>query len=306
MEFILATRGSKLALTQAELVQSVLSLRFPDHHWKIQTIVTTGDRIQDRSLSEFGGKGVFLKEIEEALLRQEAHLAVHSLKDVPALETSGLHLAAFLPREDPRDVWASYQEDLMLLPSGKIVGTSSLRRTLLIKLFRPDLKVELLRGNIDTRLRKLKEGDFDAIVLAAAGLHRLGLFSDSFMHYLSEDAFIPAIGQGILTIQTNTKNSELIELISEINDPLSESAALIERGLLARYEGGCHLPIGALATREREGIWKLRAFVGGILSHKIVQDVVECLDAGSCAGKMFERLEHQGASGLLQEVNERR
>ncbi|MGH9856790.1 MAG: hydroxymethylbilane synthase, partial [Acidobacteriota bacterium] len=152
----MATRGSKLALTQAELVRSLLASKFPDHRWKLQIVVTTGDRIQNKSLSEFGGKGVFLKEIEEALLTQKAHLAVHSLKDVPAVETAGLHLAAFLPREDPRDVWASYQEDLMHLPPGKIVGTSSLRRTLLVQFYRPDLRVELLRGNVDTRLRKLK------------------------------------------------------------------------------------------------------------------------------------------------------
>ena len=303
MEFIVATRGSKLALTQAELVRSMLAARFPDHRWKLQTIVTTGDRIQDRSLSEFGGKGVFLKEIEEALLTEKAHLAVHSLKDVPASETTGLHLAAFLPREDPRDVWASHQEDLMHLPVGKIVGTSSLRRTILIRFYRPDLKVELLRGNVDTRLRKLKEGIYDAIVLAAAGLHRLELFDDSFMHYLSEDAFIPAIGQGILAIQTKKDHAELIELLRRVNDPLSKSAALIERSLLAKYEGGCHLPVGALATR-RTNTWRFRAFVGGIRSRRIVQDVVESENADSCAEKMFERLEQLGASSLLQELNE--
>ena len=305
MEFILATRGSKLALTQAELVRTMLAARFPDHQWKLQTILTTGDRIQNRSLSEFGGKGVFLKEIEEALLTQKAHLAVHSLKDVPAVETTGLHLAAFLSREDPRDVWASYQEDLMHLPAGKIVGTSSLRRTILIKFYRPDLKVELLRGNVDTRLRKLKEGTYDAIVLAAAGLHRLGLFDDSFMHYLSEDAFIPAIGQGILTIQAKKDHTELIDLLAQTSDPLSESAAVTERGLLARYEGGCHLPIGALAT-PRSGAWRFRAFVGGIRSGRIVQDVVENENAGLCAETMFERLEQLGASSLLQVLNETR
>jgi hydroxymethylbilane synthase len=301
MEFILASRGSQLALTQAKLVQALLRQTFPQHEWQLQTIVTTGDRIQNRSLSEFGGKGVFLKEIEEALLDGRAHLAVHSLKDVPGVETPGLRLAAFLPREDPRDVWASYQEQLMHLPAGKVVGTSSLRRTLLLNFYRPDLRVELLRGNVDTRLRKLKEGQFDAVVLAAAGLHRLNRIDDSYMHYLSEEAFIPAIGQGILTIQTSAGAIELMELLRQINDPVAETAAQIERSLLAKYEGGCHLPIGAIAT-QHQNTWRLRAFVGGVKSRRIVQDLVEAEEPDLCASRMFERLENQGASELLQEL----
>ncbi len=303
VEFILATRGSQLARLQAGLVQTLLSEKFPGHEWKLQTFVTTGDRIQDVSLSSFGGKGVFLKEIEEALISENAHLAVHSLKDVPGVETPGLSLAAFLPREDPRDVWASYQEDFMHLPAGKKVGTSSLRRTVLLKFYRPDLHVELLRGNLDTRLRKLKEGQYDAIIIAAAGLHRLRLFDDSCMHYLSEEAFVPAIGQGILTIQTGRKNQELFEMIQQMNDPTAETAARIERNLLVRYEGGCHLPIGALATPHQNS-WKLRAFIGGVKSHRMVQQVVESNHPDVCAAQMFERLQEEGASDLLSELQE--
>jgi hydroxymethylbilane synthase len=288
---------------QAGLVQNLLSEKFPEHHWKLQTFVTTGDRIQDVSLSAFGGKGVFLKEIEEALLSQTAHIAVHSLKDVPSIETPGLRLAAFLAREDPRDVWASYQEDLMHLPAGKKVGTSSLRRTVLLKFYRSDLHVELLRGNLDTRLRKLKEGQYDAIVIAAAGLHRLGQFNDSFMHYLSEEAFVPAIGQGILSIQTSAGNQELIEMMRQLNDPVTETAARTERNLLIRYKGGCHLPIGALATLNQNK-WKLRGFIGGVKSHRIVQAVVELNDPGECAALMFERLQQEGASDLLSELTQ--
>lgn len=301
VELILATRGSQLARLQAGLVQSLLSEKFPEHNWKLETFVTTGDRIQDVSLSAFGGKGVFLKEIEEALLSNKAHIAVHSLKDVPGVETPGLILAAFLPREDPRDVWASHQEDLMHLPAGKKVGTSSLRRTVLLKFYRPDLNVELLRGNLDTRLRKLKEGQYDAIVIAAAGLHRLGLFDDSFMHYLSEEAFVPAIGQGVLTIQTSRDNQELLKMIRQMNDSVTETAARIERDLLLRYEGGCHLPIGALATPDRDK-WKLRAFIGGVKSNRIVQDVLESDNPDTCAARMFERLQEEGASDLLSEL----
>ena len=302
MQFVIATRGSQLALTQARFVQNLLSEKFPEHQWKLQSIVTTGDRILDKSLSEFGGKGVFLKEIEEALLDGSAHLAVHSLKDVPGMETDGLSLAAFLPREDPRDVWVSHQEDLMHLSPGKKVGTSSLRRTVLLNFYRPDLKVELLRGNVDTRLRKVKEEQYDAIILAAAGLHRLNLFNDSFMHYLSEDAFIPAIGQGVLAIQVKSENTVLLELVQQVNDSDSETAARMERSLLARYQGGCQLPIGAFATPQEAG-WKLRAFVGGVKTHRIIHDTVEFADPDTCASFMFERLQAQGASELLEELS---
>jgi hydroxymethylbilane synthase len=301
VEFVLGTRGSQLARLQAGLAQNLLSEKFPEHTWKVETFVTTGDRIQDVSLAAFGGKGVFLKEIEEALLSNRAQLAVHSLKDVPSVETPGLHLTAFLPREDPRDVWASYQEDFMHLPAGKKVGTSSLRRTVLLKFYRPDLHVELLRGNLDTRLRKLKEGQYDAIVIAAAGLHRLGLFDASFMHYLSEEAFVPAIGQGILTIQASDVNQELAEMLHQVNDPNTETIARIERSLLVRYEGGCHLPIGALATHNQNK-WKLRAFIGGVKSNRIVQDVVESDDPDTCSAHMFEQLQQQGGSDLLSEL----
>ena len=302
MEFVVATRGSKLALYQADFVRNLLTAKFPQHQWKIQAMVTTGDRIQDQPLSNFGGKGVFLKEIEEALLNKNAHLAVHSLKDVPGVETSGLQISAYLPREDPRDVWASFQSEFTHLPAGKTVGTSSVRRTITLKFYRPDLNVEHLRGNLDTRLRKLKEGQYDAIVVAAAGLHRLDLFDDSFMHYLSEDSFIPAIGQGILAVQTRSDDPDLTAMVSELNDPLSETAATIERGLLAKYEGGCNLPIGALAT-GKENAWRFRALIGGVRSSRLIQDVLDETNPKECASKMFERLESLGASELLKEIH---
>src|SRR5262245_8346712 len=180
MQYIIASRGSKLALYQANHVCDRLRALFPEHDWQIQTFTTTGDRFLDRPLSFFGGKGAFLKEIEEAMLSGKAHLAVHSLKDVPGEESSGLQLSAFLPREDPRDVWISQQDDLMHLKIGGRIGTSSLRSQLLVQLYRSDVQVESLRGNVDTRLRKLREGQYDALVLAAAGLHRLQLFDESY------------------------------------------------------------------------------------------------------------------------------
>jgi hydroxymethylbilane synthase len=300
MKFIIATRGSKLALCQSGIVQQQLQERFPEHQWTLQTFITTGDRIQDRPLAEFGGKGVFLKEIEEALLSKEADLAIHSLKDVPGMENPDLQLAAFLTREDPRDVSVSFHEDLLHLDAGKNVGTSSNRRRVLIQYYRPDLKVHLLRGNLDTRIRKLKEGLYDAIVVAAAGINRLQLFDESIMTHLSEEAFIPAIGQGILVIQTRKDSQSLIEMLQQINDLDAEIAARIERIFLARYQGGCHLPIGGFATKKEH--WIFRAFVGGVRTGRVIQDRIEDSDPDRCSQRMYESLQAQGAPELLAEL----
>jgi len=300
MKFIMATRGSKLAVCQSGIVQQLLQEKFPEHKWELQTFTTTGDRIQDRPLAEFGGKGVFLKEIEEALMSGTADLAIHSLKDVPGLENSDLLLVAFLPREDPRDVSVSLHEDLLHLEEGRNVGTSSNRRRVLIQYYRPDLKVHLLRGNLDTRIRRLKEGLYDAIVVAAAGINRLQLFDDSLMTHLSEEAFIPAIGQGILVIQTRKNSSSLIEMIRQLNDSDAEIAARIERKFLVKYQGGCHLPIGGLAKRNQH--WTFRAFVGGVRSGRVIQDRIEDSDPEQCSERMYESLQGQGAAELLAEL----
>jgi hydroxymethylbilane synthase len=302
MKFKIATRGSKLAMFQAEHAKALLQRRFPEHQWNIVTFTTTGDRFNDKPLSEFGGKGAFLKEIEEALIRDDADLAVHSLKDVPAVLTPGLELEAFLPREDPRDVWVSEQDELMHLAPGKRVGTSSLRREVLIRFFRPDLKVEMLRGNLDTRLRKLRERQYDAIVVAAAGLHRLQLFDEKIMHLLSEDAFIPAIGQGTIVLQAKA-NYKVSALLKMLNDPISGIAARIERGFLSVYQGGCHLPIGGFATLE-SGAWTFRAFIGGIRSGRIVQEFVRSALPDDCIKQMQQKLDAQGARELLAESKE--
>jgi hydroxymethylbilane synthase len=281
----------------------LLQEKFPEHTWEISTFTTTGDRILDRPLSEFGGKGVFLKEIEEALLSGEADVAIHSLKDVPALETAGLHLSAYLSREDPRDVWVSLQEGLLHLKPGKTVGTSSLRRAVQVRFYRSDLKVEPLRGNLDTRFRKLKEGQYDAIIVAAAGLHRLQLFDETCMHYLLEDGFIPAIGQGILVLQTRNPSENVSLLVQQVNDPVTETAARIERNFLGRFQGGCHLPIGGHATKKGD-LWHFRAFIGGVRSGRIVQDSVEHTDPDSCASLLYETLQRHGAQELLSELTD--
>lgn len=301
MKYIIASRGSKLALWQAKFVQQLLKNRFPEFDWDIQTFSTTGDRFINKPLSEFGGKGAFLKEIEEALLQGNAHLAVHSLKDVPVRETPGLQLSAYLKREDPRDVWVSRQELFPNLLQGRVVGTSSLRRQILVRFYRTDLKVELLRGNLDTRLRKLNERHYDGIVVAAAGLHRLQLFDESYMHFLSEDAFVPAPGQGILTVQTPTGSGEIHRMVRELNDPISEKAGQMEREFLLSFHGGCHMPIGALATKEGDE-WHFRGLLGGVKSGKIIQESVRHFDPESCPKILAGQLNRMGAQELLAEL----
>jgi hydroxymethylbilane synthase len=301
MKYIIASRGSKLALWQAQHVQQLFQNRFKDHNWSIQTFTTTGDRFLNKPLSEFGGKGAFLKEIEEALLNGQAHLAVHSLKDVPAEQTKGLEIAGFLKREDPRDVWISRQDQFLYLPKGKTVGTSSLRRQILIRLYRPDLSVQLLRGNLDTRVRKLEEGQYDAIVVAAAGLQRLQLFDPEYMQFLSEDAFVPAPGQGILCVQIPTSNTELAKMVREVNDPLAEQAGKMERSFLASFHGGCHLPFGALATQEK-GEWHFRGLLGGVRSGRVIQASVKNPDPEKCPDLLAGELKKLGAKELLAEA----
>ena len=301
MKYVIATRGSKLALWQAHHVQQLLQARFKDHEWSLQTFTTTGDRFLNKPLSEFGGKGAFLKEIEDAMLKGEAQLAVHSLKDVPAEETRGLQIAVFLKREDPRDVWISRQDQFLYLPKGKTVGTSSLRRQVLIRLYRPDVSVELLRGNLDTRIRKLNDGRYDAIVVAAAGLQRLQLFDPEYMHYLSEDAFVPAPGQGILCVQIPVDNPELAKMVRTLNDPAAEQAGKMERKFLASFHGGCHLPIGALATLDGSE-WHFRGLIGGVQSGRVIQDSIRHADPERCPDLLAERLKELGAEELLAEL----
>ncbi|HEY7159678.1 MAG TPA: hydroxymethylbilane synthase [Acidobacteriota bacterium] len=301
MKYIIASRGSKLALWQAQYVQQLLQIRYRDHEWTIQTFTTTGDRFLNKPLSEFGGKGAFLKEIEDALMKGEAHLAVHSLKDVPAQETKGLQITAFLKREDPRDVWISHQGEFLYFPKGQKVGTSSLRRQVLIRLYRPDVKVELLRGNLDTRIRKLNEGQYDAIVVAAAGLQRLQLFDSRYMHFLSEDAFVPAPGQGILCVQIPEGNEKLGQMVRELNDSITEEAGRMERKFLSLFHGGCHLPIGALATREKKE-WHFRGLLGGVKSGKVIQESIRQTDLAGCPELLAQKLNELGAEELLAEV----
>jgi hydroxymethylbilane synthase len=246
----IGTRGSPLALAQAHLVRRRLALAhgLNDDTCEIVIIKTSGDRITDRPLAEAGGKGLFTKEIEEALLAGAIDLAVHSSKDMPTLLPAGLVLAAFLPREDARDAFVSRRvKSIAELPPGAVVGTASLRRQALVKRLRPDLTVAPLRGNVETRLRKLDEGVADATLLALAGLKRLGI-ADVATDILDLDAFLPAVGQGAVAIETRADDARTQALLAAVNHADTATALAAERAFLAVLDGSCRTPIAGHAT----------------------------------------------------------
>jgi len=257
---VIATRESRLALWQAEHVQSLLQER--GHAVSLLGLTTTGDQILDRTLSKVGGKGLFVKELELALEEGRADIAVHSLKDVPMDLPEGFVLACVLEREDPRDALVSPRFDsLDALPQGAVVGTSSLRRVALLRALRPDLRIEPLRGNLDTRLRKLDEGQYDAIVLAAAGLKRLGLESRIRVAF-DADTMLPAAGQGALGIEVRADRKDLIELLGSLahrGDWLSTAA---ERAVSRAMGGSCSMPLAAHARWQADGALRIDAAWG--------------------------------------------
>ncbi|MCU0686978.1 MAG: hydroxymethylbilane synthase [Polyangiaceae bacterium] len=249
-ELVLATRRSALALAQARAWASDLLARRPGLSVRELHVVTTGDRITDRPLQAIGGKGLFLKEIEEALVERRADFAVHSIKDVPAELASGLRLAAIPPREDPRDALVTREgRPFADLPQGGLVGTSSLRRVALLRLKRPDLRFAPLRGNVDTRLRKLAEGECDAIVLAYAGLRRLGL-GDRATEVLSPELSLPAVGQGALGIECREGDDETATDLASTHDVETSLAVSAERGVMVAVGGSCQVPVAAYGRRE--------------------------------------------------------
>jgi hydroxymethylbilane synthase len=258
----LGTRGSPLALAQARMVRQALARAhgLPPDRIELSVIRTSGDRIQDRPLAEVGGKGLFTKEIEEALLAGAIDLAVHSSKDMPTVLPAGLVLAAFLPREDPRDAFVSAKaSSLATLPRGAVVGTASLRRQAMVKRLRPDLVVVPLRGNVETRLRRLDEGAADATLLALAGLKRLGL-ADKATAVLDADAFLPAVGQGAIGIETRVDDTRTRTLLDPVNHADTASALAAERAFLAELDGSCCTPIAGHA-KVTAGRLRLRGMI---------------------------------------------
>ncbi|RMG70662.1 MAG: hydroxymethylbilane synthase [Nitrospirae bacterium] len=308
-EIIIGTRGSKLALWQAEWVKSEIERLRPEIRVTLKKIKTTGDKILDVPLAKVGGKGLFVKEIEEAMLRGDIDLAVHSMKDVPTELPSGLHLAAICEREDPRDAFISRRlkggfmfGSFKELPEGARLGTSSLRRSCQLKHLRPDIEIVQLRGNVDTRLRKLDEGQFDAIVLASAGVKRLG-HADRITEYLPTTLSLPAIGQGAIGIECREEDPFINDIVSRLNHQQTAVCVKAERAFLKRLEGGCQVPIAAHAVL-RDEILYLDGLVGSIEGDRIIRDSIqgETSQAESLGVELAERILSRGGKEILDEV----
>lgn len=299
----IATRKSQLALWQANWVKSQLEERNPELNVELVRIMTKGDKILDVPLAQVGGKGLFVKEIEDALLDGRADIAVHSMKDVPTELPPGLHLAVITERADPRDAWFSRSGvSLHDLPQGSLVGTSSLRRQAQLKALRPDLRFEHLRGNVDTRLRKLEEGLYDAIVLAAAGVKRLGL-ADKVTEYLADDVVLPATGQGAVGIESRVQDADTNALIAPLNHRPTWLAVTAERAFLATLEGGCQVPIAGYAQLDGDTL-KLRGLVGSLDGVTLIRGSREggADDAQLLGKSLGEEILDRGGREILAEV----
>jgi len=297
-KLVIATRESRLALWQAEHVKALLEQR--GHQVSLLGMTTRGDQILDRSLSKVGGKGLFVKELEVALEQGDADLAVHSLKDVPMDLPEGFALACVMEREDPRDAFVSNRfARLDDLPQGAVVGTSSLRRVVLLRALRPDLKIEPLRGNLDTRLRKLDDGNFDAIVLAAAGLKRLGL-GQRIRQIFEPEQMLPAAGQGALGIEVRAQRTDLLELLAPLAHQATWLAVAAERAVSRAMGGSCSMPLAAFATFSGEYL-QLRAAWGdpdaatALVRAQSASAAADLAQAGALGAQVAAQLRAAGA-----------
>ena len=303
----IGTRASQLALWQANWVKSELEKRYPDLEVTLVKIKTTGDKILDVPLARVGGKGLFTKEIEEAMLAGEIEVAVHSMKDVPTYFPEGLGLRCITKREDPRDIVIlrpgvkSWDE----LPIGGRIGTSSLRRKAMLLHSRPDLQMLDIRGNVETRIRKLTDDNLDAVVLAAAGMHRLG-FANQISQYLPVDVSLPAIGQGALGLESRIDDGEINELIDFFNHPETAHAVVAERALLARLEGGCQVPIAAYGTVNGSEL-TLTGLVASVDGVQMLKKTVSgpTNQAARLGTSLADDLLIMGAGKILNEVYQR-
>ncbi len=299
----IATRKSPLAMWQAEYVRDELIRLHPDLQVELVRMSTQGDKILDVPLAKVGGKGLFVKELEQGMLAGDADIAVHSMKDVPVEFPEGLHLPVVCPREDPRDAFVSNTyESLEDLPQGAKVGTSSLRRECQLRTDRPDLDVLPLRGNVNTRLAKLDAGDYDAIILAAAGLNRLG-FEDRIRKALTPEQSLPAIGQGAVGIETRVDDDEINALIAPLRCPETWIVVSAERALNKRLAGGCQVPIAGYALLDNDEIW-LRGLVGRPDGSEMLRAEVKgkAIDAEALGIALAEDLLSQGADKILADV----
>jgi hydroxymethylbilane synthase len=305
-ELVIGTRGSALAIWQAEWIQTHLRELEPGLSVSLKRIKTTGDRILDTPLAMIGGKGLFVKEIEEALTRAEIDLAIHSMKDVPTQLPDGLEILSIPAREDPRDALISREGDVLQnLPSGARIGTSSLRRQAQLLHARPDFKVVMLRGNLDTRLKKLDAGEYDAILLAAAGLRRLGL-EPRITEFLSYDVCLPAISQGALGLEGRADDQFVRNLVGRLEDPAARIAVAAERAFLERLEGGCQVPIAAHATIDNQTL-TLQGLIATVDGARLIRGSEEGSigQARKVGTTLAERLLSLGGREILKEIYEK-
>jgi hydroxymethylbilane synthase len=299
----IATRQSPLALWQANYVKDRLQQLYPDLTIELVPMVTKGDVILDSPLAKIGGKGLFVKELENALLNKEADIAVHSMKDVPMQFPEGLGLAVICQREDPRDAFVSHSyRTFAELPQGAVVGTSSLRRQCQLKALRPDLDIRSLRGNVGTRLSKLDNGDYDAIILASAGLIRLGL-ADRIASFIDVEQSLPAAGQGAVGIECRTDDAQVQALLAPLADAETTYCVLAERAMNNHLQGGCQVPIGGYAVLQQGQLY-LRALVGDIDGSRIIRaEGKSAVENAEVLGvQIAEQLLAQGADKILQGI----
>lgn len=303
-KIVIGTRSSKLALWQADYIMERLQQQFPDMKIEKQLMTTKGDKILDAPLAKIGGKGLFTKELETAMLNGEIDIAVHSLKDMPVVVPKGLVITAITEREDPGDAlvslkYSSFEE----LPKGAKVGTSSLRRKAQLLHVRPDLDIHDLRGNVNTRLKKMEDENFDAIILAVAGLKRLG-FGDLICQQLPKSLCLPAVGQGALAIETREDDAELREMLAFLDDKPTRACTLTERAFLSTVEGGCQVPVGVYATTTETGKIKVEAVIASLDGKMLYRDTMEDspMEGEALGRKLAMKLLDDGGREILKSI----
>lgn len=300
---IIGSRKSQLALTQTNWVIEQLKKLGGPFEFEVKKIVTKGDIILDVTLSKVGGKGLFVKEIEQAMINNEIDMAVHSMKDMPAVLQEGLTIGCVPKRVDPRDAWISNNgKGLLELEAGSVVGTSSLRRSAQVLARRPDLEIKWIRGNIDSRLKKCRDGEYDAIILAAAGLERMGWSSDVVTEFLPKELCVPAVGQGALGIECRANDTELRELLSKFTEEVTNRCVTAERSFLHKIEGGCQVPIAGYAELNDNDEIILVGLVGSPDGKVILQERLVGTDAMKLGADLAEKLLERGAKDILDAV----
>src|SRR3954471_8652427 len=302
-KIIVGSRRSKLALTQTNWVMDQLRKLDPRFEFEVKEIVTKGDQIQDVTLSKVGGKGLFVKEIEQAMMDKEIDMAVHSMKDMPAVLPEGLTIGCIPFREDHRDALISRDHiKLKDLKPGAIIGTSSLRRSSQLLAQRPDLEIKWIRGNVDTRLEKLESGEYDAIILAVAGLSRLGWAKEVVTEFIDAEICVPAVGQGALSIECREDDQELLDLFEKFTCKKTEKAVRAERAFLQKMEGGCQVPIAGFAQVDENDEIVINVLVGSPEGQEIFREELRGQNPEELGNQAADLLIKRGAKDLIDRV----